>query len=61
MAILNLDEIKRNELRHITKIIMEGIASNSQDLQHFHTFDCVKTFVAGKSSRSRARIASIKF
>eukprot|EP00493_Phyllostaurus_siculus_P008388 UN08489 len=66
MAILNLDELKRNELRHITQILMKEIASNSQDLKHFHrkillTFECVKNFVADRSSRSRASIASIKF
>ena len=36
MAILNLDELKNNESRHITQIIMERIASDSQDLKHFH-------------------------
>ena len=40
MAILNLDELKRNESRHIMQIIMEEIgaeiASDSQDLKHFH-------------------------
>ena len=66
MAILNLDELKRNESRRITQIIMKEIASNSQDLKHFHrkiplTFECVKNFDAGISSRSRASIASIKF
>ena len=55
MVILNLDELKRNESRHITQIIMKEIASNSQDLKHFHrkillTFECAKNFVACKSS-----------
>ena len=36
MAILNLDELKRNESRHIAQIIMEEIASDSQELKHFH-------------------------
>ena len=36
MAILNPNELKRNESRHITQIVMEGIASDSQDLKHFH-------------------------
>ena len=64
MAILNLDELKRNESRHITQIIMEEIASDSQELKYFHRkfflLFTVKTFVAGKSSRTRASIACIK-
>ena len=36
MEILNLDELKRNESRHITQIIMKEIGSDSQDSKHFH-------------------------